>query len=143
MWEIEMNIGLIALLAKRLIAVCVVSLIVWHVTHFGSAPRGRVLVFAPRQNDVVIIDAQDYPVESLERPLVCDLESGQHVLRVKRGQLTVAEEEFTIEPEKELVVIPRDRTEVVKPRTLRKVDREATSPAGLAIRTRRFRPTQE
>ena len=51
-----MNISLIAVLAKRLIAVCVVSLIIWHITHLGSEPHGKAIVYAPRQKDVVMVN---------------------------------------------------------------------------------------
>ncbi len=138
-----MNISLFAVLMKRLMAVCVVSLMIWHVTHFGTAPRGKAIVYAPRQNDVVMIDGQDYLVESVENPLVCDLESGKHILRVKRGNLTVAEEDFIIVPDENLVLTPHDRRLIVEPTTPTRVDREATSPTGLAIRAIRHRPTRD
>lgn len=136
-----MNISLMAVFAKRLMAVCVVSLIVWHVTHFGSAPRGKAIVYASRPNDVVVVNDHDYLVESLERPLVCNLESGKHLLRVKRGQLLIAEEEFTIEPDKEVILIPRVRINLASPRTPPKPDLEPANHAGLAIRAVRFQPT--
>lgn len=143
MREIEMNISWIAALAQRLIVVGVVCLIAWHVTHFGRAPRGRATVYVPQPNDVVTIDDQVYVVESSERPLVCDLESGKHVLHIKRGQLTIIEEEFTIEPEKERILAPQDRAKVVMRKTPPKTDIEAVSTTGLAIRTMRSQPTPD
>ena len=135
----EMNLSLIATLARWVIAVCVVSLVGWHVTHIGTAPRGRATIYVPRPNDVVSIDNQDFPVESIERPVVRDLESGKHVLRLKRGVLTISEEDFLIEPEKEVILTPQDRTQLATRRTPPKADLTATSSRGPTFRPVGFR----
>ena len=47
MGEIEMIMRLLANLAQRAIVFCVLCLIVWHVTHIGSASHGKAIVFRP------------------------------------------------------------------------------------------------
>jgi hypothetical protein len=137
-----MNISFIAGLAQRLIVVCLVALVLWHVTHHGPLPHGSASIYVPRENDVLIIDGRPYPSKSTSKPVVCDLEAGNHNLKVKRGPFTITEEEFTIEPGRAIILTPKDPVRRAKllsgsPKT----NPDLTNPAGLAIRTTRSQPT--
>ena len=137
-----MNISLIAGLAQRLIAVCVAALVLWHVTHFGNPLHGKAMVYVPRNDVVLTIDNREYPHDSVEQPLVCDLEAGEHVLRVITGQVMLAELEFTVEPEKEVLVVPRIRARPSTSSTSPKRDPQMARHARLAIRHRKSQPAQ-
>jgi hypothetical protein len=53
----------------------------------------------------VAVDEFGYRVESLgETPIVCVLPPGRHTLRMSRDQVTLYEEEFVLEPGKEVVL---------------------------------------
>ncbi len=137
-----MILTLIATLVKRLGAVCIAFVILWHVAHHAGPSRGKAFVHVSRPDVHVVIDYRDFPVESLdESPVVCDLEPGTHVARIKQGKIMLDEQTFTIEPGKETVLYLRDHY----PRPVadaHPVPRSADiRSADLAIGTRRRRPT--
>ncbi len=137
-----MIMRLLANLAQRAIVFCVLCLIVWHVTHIGSASHGKAIVFLPQQDLVLTIDNQEYPYKSFEKLLICDLEAGKHVLRLHRERLMIYEEEFTVEPEQEITLVARGRPKRARRRTSSNPDYATAHAAGLATRTMELQPTK-
>jgi hypothetical protein len=65
----------------------------------------------------VVVDEHAYRVESLvETPIVCTLPPGRHVVRMSRAGAVLYEEDFVLEPGRELVLCAYDRTDVPRPR---------------------------
>ena len=53
-----------------------------------------------------MVDDVAYQVESLwETPIVCEISPGRHILRMSRGERVLYEEEFTLGPGKEIVLM--------------------------------------
>jgi hypothetical protein len=105
-------------------AVCLGGLILWQVAEHSGSARGTAIIHVSEAHVVVSLDDRDYPVNSLwELPLICELRRGRHVLRMKRGERVVYEEEFSIEPGQELVLTaweaPLDSSAHVTPEELR------------------------
>ncbi len=102
-----MNISLIATLVKRLGAVCLTFVILWHVAQHTGLRRGTVVVHVTQQDVMVDVDEQRYHVGSIvQSPLVCELEPGHHVAEVWRSGVLLGEESFTIEPGKDVIICP-------------------------------------
>jgi hypothetical protein len=138
-----MDISLIATLMKRLGAVCLALVIFWHVAHHVGPRRGKAIVHVSRPDVVVVVDNRDYPVESVaQSPVVCDLEAGEHVAQIRRGEMLLDEQSFTIEPGRDAIVRLSDHHPAhtngakARPAPTTKVIR----PADLAADTRRPRP---
>ena len=102
-----MDISLIATLARRLGAVCLALVIFWLVARHAGPQRGTAIVHVLQPNVVVAVDDRSYPVESIaQSPVVCDLEPGPHLVKVRQAGLLLGEEEFTIEAGQEVVLCP-------------------------------------
>jgi hypothetical protein len=138
-----MNISLIATLMKRLGAVCLAFVILWHVAQHAGPRRGKAIVHVTRPDVVVVVDHFEHPIESIaQSPVVCDLEPGDHVAQIKHHDMLLDEQTFTIEPGQEAIVCLSDHkpahSDIAEARPA-----PAAKPirsAGLAIDTRRPRP---
>jgi hypothetical protein len=105
-----MVISLIASLLKRLGAVCLAFVIIWHVTQHAAPRLGKAIVHVSQSDVVVIVDQRDYSVRTFaESPVICELEPGDHTVQVWRRGVLLGEEHFTVESGKETVVAPFDR----------------------------------
>jgi hypothetical protein len=135
-----MILSLIATLVKRLGAVCIVFVILWHVTDHTGPRRGKAVVHVSRPDVHVVIDYRDFPVASIaQSPVVCELEPGNHVASVRHGKVMLDEQSFSIDPGQEIVLhledhFPRSAASRPAPRS---VDIKS---AGLAVETSRRRP---
>ena len=132
-----MDISLIATLAKRVGAVCLAMVIFWHVVRHAGPRQGTAIVHVPQSNVVVAVDDQSYHVESIaQSPLVCDLEPGSHVVKLRHGGLLLGEEDFTVEAGKEVVVCPFHRLEAAAAAASGGSESrpEAIGPPGLMVR---------
>ncbi len=138
-----MDISLIATLVKRLGAVCLAFVILWHVAQHAGPRRGKAIVHVLRPDVVVVVDHREYRVESIaESPVVCELEPGEHVAQVRHGAALLDEQSFTIEPGKDVIVcLPDGRPAHARIATARPASTTSPIPAsGLAIDTRRPSP---
>jgi hypothetical protein len=134
-----MNISLIAVLLKRLVAACLTCVILWHVAHRAGPHRGKAIVHVTQPDVIVKVDGQRYHVGSIaESPLACELEPGRHEVELwERGVLT-DEESFTIEAGRDVILCPGARATGVRSTG----DRPAGTtkvivPHGLAVRAQR------
>ena len=105
-------------------AVCLGGVILWQVAEHAGSARGTAIVHVSEAHVVVSLDDRDYPVNSLwEVPLICELRPGRHVLRMKRGERVVYQEDFCIEPGKEVILsaweAPSDGSAHVTPEEVR------------------------
>jgi hypothetical protein len=103
-----MDISLIATWLKRLGAICLALVILWHVSHRAAPPRrGKAIVHVLESNVSVIVDRLEFLVPSLSRsPIVCELDAGLHLAQVWRNGVLLAEERFVVEPGGEVVISP-------------------------------------
>ena len=105
-----MLISLIATTIKRLGAVCLVFVIVWHVARHIDPRQGKAIVHAPRPGVLVSIDHLTFPVSTTaESPVVCSLDPGYHFVKVVWDGVILGEQRFTVEPGGEVVLGPFDR----------------------------------
>ncbi len=132
-----MDISLIATLARRLGAVCLALVIFWLVARHAGPQRGTAIVHVLQPNVVVSVDGESYPVDSIaQSPIVCDLEPGHHVVKVRHGRMLLGEEEFTVEAGQEVVLCPFHDPE--NPEVVGAGERGlAPEATGLAVHTRR------
>jgi hypothetical protein len=135
-----MDISLIATLVKRLGAVCLAFVILWHVAQHAGPRRGKAIVHVTRPDVEVVVDHLEYRLESIaQSPLVCELDPGEHVARIRHGEHLLDEQTFTIEPGKEAVVCLSDRkpahTYIAEARPAPTA--KPIRAAGLAVHTRR------
>jgi hypothetical protein len=106
----RMVISLIATSLKRLGAVCLIFVILWHVVLHAGPQEGTAIVHVSRPDVDVSIDNRSYHVDSMEEsPLVCELPPGVHEVKVSVDGLILGEESFTVEPGKEVVMSPITR----------------------------------
>jgi hypothetical protein len=138
-----MDISLIATLMKRLGAVCLAFVILWHVSQHAGPRRGKAIVHVTRPDVEVVVDHLEYRLESIaQSPLVCELEPGEHEAQIRHGEHLLDQQTFTIEPGKEAVVCLSDhkpaRTDTAKARPAPAA--EPIRSTDLAIDTRRPRP---
>ena len=138
-----MDISLVATLVKRLGAVCLAFVILWHVAQHAGPRRGKAIVHVTRPDVAVVVDQREYRLESIaQSPVVCELEPGEHVARIWHGEAILDEQTFTIEPGKAEIVCLSDhkpaRTNIAKARPAPAA--EPIRSADLAIDTRRTRP---
>jgi hypothetical protein len=137
-----MVISLIATSVKRLGAVCLALVILWHLAHHAGPQVGKAIVHAPRPGVLVSIDNRSYRIDSLaESPVVCELSPGAHTVKVHRDELLLGEEDFTVEPGKQVILHPiahwaATRVAVSSERESVPASTSAR-PAGLAIRIRK------
>lgn len=136
-----MDISVIATLLKRLGAISLVLVIVWHLVHDSSPQRGKAIVRIARSDDMVVsIDQMEYLVTSaMGDSVVCELEPGAHVARVWHRGILLGEETFNVEAGKNVVVEPLPPR---GPRTEVAIDHPVPlappiHPSGLAVRIRR------
>jgi hypothetical protein len=102
-----MDISLIATWMKRLGAVCLGLVILWHVSHPAAPRRGKAIVHVLESNVSVIIDRLEFLVPSLSRsPVICELDAGLHLAQVWRDGVLLGEERFLVEPGREVVISP-------------------------------------
>jgi hypothetical protein len=90
-------------------AVCLGSLVLWQVAQHSGATRGTAIVHVFESHVVVSLDDRDYPVNTVyESPLLCEVRAGRHVLKLKRGDRVVYNEEFSVEAGQEVVLTAWD-----------------------------------
>jgi hypothetical protein len=91
-------------------AIILGAVVLWQVAeHAGPTNGGAVVHVSPTPADVTI-DDETYHVDSLSQtPIVCELRSGRHKVRMLREGRVVYEEEFTIVAGEELVLAAWDQ----------------------------------
>lgn len=106
-----MVISIIATWSKRLVTICVVCVILWHLTPHAAPRPGKAMVHVARTGGVVVrIDGQFFRVQSpTDTPVVCELAPGTHVAQVWRHGFLEGEEKFTVAPGRNVVIGPIDR----------------------------------
>jgi hypothetical protein len=131
-----MVISFIATWFKRLGAICLAFVILWHLTAHGAPTRGKVMVHLKSADKaLVLIDQRSYPVESgAQAPVVCDLAPGRHVAQVWRHGFLEGEEAFMVEPGRVAIIGPLDRRVIRRRAAAADVVSPArrSGPAGLA-----------
>jgi hypothetical protein len=130
-----MNRYLIVTAARRLVAASLALLVFWQVAQHAGARRAMAIVHVVATDVVVAVDDRAYPIESVaESPLVCELGTGEHVLRMRRGPRLVYEEKFTLRPGQELILAAYESHPNAAPGPGPRSRASGPSPA-LAIRT--------
>ena len=80
------------------------------VQHCGSGAN-VIYVHVTHADVDVTVDGTRHHVYALEQsPVVCDVRPGRHVLRMMRGERILYEEEFSLEPGEERVMVAWDRS---------------------------------
>jgi hypothetical protein len=102
-----MVISLIATTLKRLGAICLAFVLLWHLARHSDVEMGKAIVHAPRAGLLVSIDNRTYRINSLaDSPVVCELSPGVHMVQVRRDELLLGEEDFTVAPGRDVAVFP-------------------------------------
>jgi hypothetical protein len=110
-----MVISLIATTVKRLGAVCLAFVVLWHVARHAGPQVGQAIVHVPRPGVIVSIDNRSYRIDSIEdSPVVCELAPGVHTVKVERDVLLLGDEDFTVEAGKQVVLYPIARPMAVQ-----------------------------
>jgi hypothetical protein len=136
-----MIISLIATLTKRLGAVCLSFVILWHVTHHAGPRGSRAIVHVTQPDVTVEVDEQRYHVGSImESPLVFELEPGRHVAEVWRDGELLGGESFTVEAGEEVVVSPDARQVGVAAGSQVSQPAQQANRAGLAVESPQPKP---
>ena len=79
--------------------------ILWQVLEHCGPSKGIAYVHVAKPQVNVMVDDERYWVESLwETPIVCELRPGRHMLRMLQSGRVVFEQEFTLEPGREVVL---------------------------------------
>lgn len=106
-----MVISFIATWFKRLGAVCLVFVMLWHLVPHSAPRRSKAMVhLASADRAVVCIDQKFFRVDSAtDMPVVCEVAPGRHVAQVWRHGFLEGEETFTVEPGGVAIVGPLDR----------------------------------
>jgi hypothetical protein len=105
--------SLIAVTVKRLIAFCVLSLAVWHITAslMSGVPNGKVLVYVSGRPTLMTVDHRPYAINAqVSEPVICTLAPGSHILRLERNGKAIFEESFTVEAQREQTIFAPGRT---------------------------------
>lgn len=132
-----MVISLIATTVKRLGAVCLAFVLLWHLVRHSGAEVGKAVVYAPRAGVLVSIDHRTYRIDSLkDSPVVCELNPGVHVVQVRRNELLLGEENFTVAPGKSVAVFPLRRRATASNRPESPPSSPSARAEGLAVRIR-------
>jgi hypothetical protein len=134
-----MLISLIATTVKRLGAVCLAFVVLWHVGRYAGPQAGEAIVHVARHGVIVSVDNRSYRIDSIgDSPVVCELAPGTHTVKVYRDELLLSDEDFTVEAGKQVVLFPIARTRGVPavasigPGSV--PASESVRPAGLAVR---------
>jgi hypothetical protein len=95
-----MNIkGPVAAIVKGLGACVVGGWLLWQVAERSGPRTSEVVVHVTGFPVVVTIDGRPYPVATWrDSPVVCELHSGPHELRMWRGDRLVYRESFRVRP---------------------------------------------
>jgi hypothetical protein len=90
---------------KGLSALALGGAVLWQVyDHCGTRKCVAYVHVAAPEVDVTV-DDQTYRVETMwERPIVCELRPGRHLLRMLRSERVLFEQEFTLDPGQEVVL---------------------------------------
>jgi hypothetical protein len=134
-----MLISLIATTVKRLGAVCLAFVVLWHVGRHAGPQAGEAIVHVPRPGVIVSVDYRSYRIDSsADSPVVCELAPGTHTVKVLRDDLLLSEQDFTIEAGKQVILYPVARPmaapAVASIGPERVPASESARPAGLAVR---------
>jgi hypothetical protein len=134
-----MVISLIATTVKRLGAVCLAFVVLWHVARHAGPQACEAIVHVARPGVIVSVDTRSYRVDSIEdSPVVCELTPGTHTVKVQRDELLLGEEDFTVEAGKQVVLYPiarRMAAPAVASSGPESVSAsESARPVGLAVR---------
>jgi len=80
--------------------------ILWQVAEHSVSNKGVAYVHVSVAEVDVMVDDLEYHVESLwQTPIVCELGSGNHTLRMSRDGRTLFEQEFTLNVGDEIVLV--------------------------------------
>jgi hypothetical protein len=137
-----MVISVIATTVKRLGVICMALVLLWHLARLSGAEMGKAIVYAPRAGVLVSIDNRTYRIDSLaDSPVVCELSPGVHIVQVRRDELLLGEEDFTVEPGKEVSVFPLHHPVAAPAAASSQGESPPSSPSarpeGLAVRIRK------
>ena len=92
------------------------AVILWQVAIHSRPQNGVAYVHVVVPNVEIIVDDVEYHIETLqESPLVCDLRPGRHMLRMRRREQVLFEEEFTLGIREEVVLTAWERPRGVPP----------------------------
>jgi hypothetical protein len=135
-----MDISLIATLIKRMGAVCLAFVILWHVAQHAGPRRGKAIVHVTRPDVAVVVDHLAYRLDSIaQSPLVCELDPGEHVARIWHGESILDEQTFTVESGNDAIVCLSDHkpahTDIAEARP--SPTAKPIRSAGLAVHSRR------
>ena len=92
-----LNKELLAAVAKWLGGVMLGGGLLWQVAEHAGPQTSEVVVHVTEYPVVVTIDGRSYPVATRrDSPLVCELRTGWHELRMWRGDRLVYQETFRV-----------------------------------------------
>jgi hypothetical protein len=95
---------------KGIGALALGGVVLWPIAQHCGAQKGLAYVHVPTIYVEVSIDDQMYPINALPgTPIVCELYPGRHTLRMARDEQIVFEEDFVLDPGKEIVLVAWDR----------------------------------
>ena len=101
--------GLLAMAAKCLGACVLSGLLLWQVAGRAGPQASEVVVHVTEAPVVVTIDGRSYPVATWrDSPITCELPTGWHELRVRRGAQLVYQEAFRVRPGENVVLTARN-----------------------------------
>ena len=91
---------------KGIGALALGGVILWQRSEHSGPQKCVAYVHVSAARVEVMVDDVAYQVESLgETPIVCEISPGRHILRMSRGERVLYEEEFTLGPGKEIVLM--------------------------------------
>jgi hypothetical protein len=107
---------------KGIGALALGGVVLWQVAEHSGPQKCVAYVHVSVAKVEVKVDDVAYEVESLwETPIVCELGPGRHILRMSRSERLLYEQEFTLGPGQEIVLIAWEQLGGSQPR--------ATSPS--------------
>jgi hypothetical protein len=91
---------------KGLTALALGGAILWQVHDYCGSMKCVAYVHVAAPEVDVTVDDQTYRVETRwERPIVCELRAGRHLLRMLRSERVLFEQEFTLDRGEEVVLV--------------------------------------
>jgi hypothetical protein len=101
------TLGLV--LVRRAGALFLGGVILWQVAEHCGATNGQVIIHVTMPQVHVAVDGATFWVENFgESPIVCDLRSGRHQVRMMRNGQVLYQEEFTLREGEERILTAWD-----------------------------------
>jgi len=93
-------------MVKGIGALALGGVILWQVIQHCDSTKGIAYVHVRKSQVNVTVDDETYWVETLwDTPIVCELRPGRHMLRMLQSERVLFEEEFTLDPGQEVVLM--------------------------------------